>query len=333
MNPTPSPSLPAASAEPIRALLPEVRALIDAAAQGTWPGLADQIRCQMTDHPLPFPLVVPLATCLLAGGAREQAITVAGACGLLALATRWFDDVQDRDRDGALWSQLGSVRASNMAAACFALSVQLLARDPAMPRVVVSSFVEGALVLARGQDRDLAGCARSAEDYWTLMREKTGAALALAARAGALAGRAEPAIAEPLGRYGEHLGVLIQILDDLDGCFHPAGMGDLQAGKVTLPVLFGLTVDHSRRAALRALVAEGRLGQERAQALEILDSIETREFLVWAASEEHRQALEHLSRTSVPPHPRRDAALRALESFAHALMSDVDELLSRPPSA
>jgi geranylgeranyl diphosphate synthase type I len=326
-----SPAPAAAPArDPLTALYPEIRRRIAALAAGTWPALEEQIARHLTAVPLPTPTLLPAASAAAVGGEARRALPVAAASGLLIVALRWFDDLQDRDRDESLWQEIGPGRATNMAAAALALSWRALADDPELPPAVLAAWGDGCLDLARGQDDDLcAGTVRSLPDYLEMLRGKTGAAFGVACRAGALAGGGGAAAAGALGRFGERLGVLVQVLDDLDGTFHPDGIGDLAVGKVTLPVLYGMHADHPRRDELCELVAGGRLAPERERVREILEAIDTREYLMWAALERRREALECLAELPPPESEGETAGRATLARCADAVLAGWESLLDR----
>jgi geranylgeranyl pyrophosphate synthase len=262
-------------------------------------------------------------------------VTAAAACGFLVAAFRWFDDAQDRDRDDALWARIGAGRATNLAAAALTLAWRTLAEDAATPRSALAAFGEHTVELARGQDRDLAGRPASLDDAWRTIEEKSGAAMALACRLGVLAALDDPALAEPCARFGRHLGTAAQVLDDLDGAFHPYGRGDLTTGKVTLPVLFGLAADHPAREELRAIVDGGRLAAEAVRVRAVLEAIDTREVLLWNALAERRRGLAALAELPEAPGETAAAGRDALLAFADGLVADGEALLVRPapPSA
>lgn len=329
---------------PLTALYPEVRARLTALAESSaWPDFAEQVARHLTRTHLPLHLILPLASAAAVGGAARRGLPVSAACGFLLLAMRWLDDLADRDREESLWQEVGAGRATNMAAAALTVAWRALAEEePALAPAALSAFGELTVELARGQDADLAGLSepggaagvRTLEGYWQVMRGKSGAAVALAGRVGALAARPDlPAAAEACGRFGAHLGTALQILDDLDGAFHPDGAGDLAAGKVTLPVLYGLAAEHPRCGELAGLIAGGRLAAEAERARAILDGIDTREFLVWAALEEHRQALACLADLPAPEEDSSGEAAagrEAMAAFADAVLVGWEELLRRP---
>ena len=100
---------------------------------------------------------------------------------------------------------------------------------------------------------------------------KTGALLAVAVKIGGLAGGASPRALQRLERFGAHLGLAFQIVDDiLDSVDDPAADGrtDRVLGKATYTEALGLAGAraHARRAETAALRALAPLG-DRAEPL------------------------------------------------------------------
>lgn len=162
------------------------------------------------------------------------------------------------------------------------------------------------------------------------MRGKTGASLALACEVGALSACPDnDEMAAVCARFGAHMGVLMQILDDLDGTFRPVGIGDLRAGKITLPVLYGLAIDHEARTELASIVRSGCLANNADRVKTILDSIDTREFLVWCAFEEHKQAIKCLQELPAIKSDDEKNGQDALLVYANLLMAGWENLLDK----
>lgn len=318
---------------PLTDFYPAIRERLVAAVEAAaWPALATEVASHFGRRLLPPPVLLPLASAGVVGGEPARALGVSAAFGFLLLSVRWFDDLQDQDREDALWARLGAARATNLAAGALNLAWRTLAEDPALPRSVLMAFGQEATAIARGQDDDLLGLETvSFEAYWRRMVEKTGAGFALACRLGALAGHDDPAPAAALATFGRHVGTMVQILDDLDGTFHPNGAGDLAAGKVTLPVLYGLQTEHAGRAELAGIVRAGELAAEAARVRELLDATDTREFLVWTAFEERDRAFAALA--SLPASTTEGAAAgrEALQAITAGLIADWESLLVADP--
>lgn len=319
-----------AALNPLIAFYPTLRSKVAELAAGChWPAFAAEVNARLARGWLPPPVLLPFASAAVVGGEPARAVSVAAAFGFLLFAIRWFDDAQDHDRDDALWALVGPARATNFAAGALNLAWRTLAEDAAVPRSALVAFGEETTALARGQDDDLLGFETvSLEAYWRRMVEKSGACFAMACRLGALAAQADRNTAAPLADFGRHLGIMVQILDDLDGAFHPLGKGDLASGKVTLPLLYALQVEHAGRDELRRIVREGRLASAAERARELLDATDTREFLVWSAFEERDRAFAALAALGPPTDELTAMGRAALEAITAGLIADWEALLA-----
>ena len=99
-------------------------------------------------------------------------------------------------------------------------------------------------------------------DLQRLHRMKTGALLTASCRMGAIAAGASHDALHSLDKYGQHLGLAFQIVDDiLDQTSTPEQLGkatgkDAAKGKLTYPMLLGIEESHRQaRSQLAAAVA------------------------------------------------------------------------------
>ncbi len=314
------------SIDALRALLPEVRRYIADHVPVGWDALDDILRPLVTEPLGPLGLL-PLAGCAAVGGDARAAIPVAAAWEVLNLAVRIMDDVADQDRPGALWSNVGVPRASNLATAIYTFAYHLLARaawSAERYRRINRVFIDEALRLSAGQDRDLRSAPTTIEEYWRTMEDKNAPAFALACAAGALAGTDSRELVERCRGFGHHLGVALQLFDDFEGLWASDGAGDLGIGKVTVPVLYGLTIDHPGRDELRRLADQGRLADRADRVRAILDGAGARDFVIWAALQERDRAMAALEGL-----PGSDG-VAALGDYVTALFARVEEIL--PPA-
>lgn len=136
------------------------------------------------------------------------------------------------------------------------------ARPESVPALVSElARASGPAGMIGGQVLDMDAQNRPAKlaDLQRLHRMKTGALLTASCRMGAIAAGAPPATLAALDRYGRHLGLAFQIVDDiLDQTATAEQVGkatgkDAARGKITYPVLIGL--EHSRREAEQQLAA------------------------------------------------------------------------------
>ncbi len=84
------------------------------------------------------------------------------------------------------------------------------------------------------------------DDYWKMISGKTAALTACSARLGGIVAGVEPEIEYRLAKFGQHLGLAFQVVDDWLGIWGEAAItgksaeSDLVSGKKSLPVIFGL---------------------------------------------------------------------------------------------
>ena len=146
--------------------------------------------------------------------------------------------------------------------ALFTLAMQTLVRikglaaEAKIALIDELSFASGTIDgMIGGQVTDIEGerQAPTAELLDSIHRAKTGALLRAAVRMGGICGGADPAQKAALSRYGEHVGLAFQIVDDIldveessEALGKTAGK-DAAQGKITFPAVYGL--DESRRMA------------------------------------------------------------------------------------
>jgi geranylgeranyl diphosphate synthase type II len=164
--------------------------------------------------------------------------------------------------------------------ALHALAFELLARNAEVPGVPADRVVRAVAELADGigirgmvggQIRDLLAAGRPlvGADVQEIHRLKTGALIRASIRIGGILGGVSPNELDALTRYGIHVGLAFQIVDDiLDVVGEEAKLGkstggDAAQAKITFPSVFGLAASQqlARDAtgeAMRALEPLGR---------------------------------------------------------------------------
>jgi heptaprenyl diphosphate synthase len=194
--------------------------------------------------------------------ASEGAVTGAVACELVHLGSLYHDDVIDEaeTRRGvpsvnARWSNIIAILSGDY----------LLARASALA-ASLGSDVAGLLAdtigeLCRGQVLELQhlyDVQRSEEDYQSTIEGKTASLFATSCRVGGMVSGVDEATLDALTRYGHHLGMCFQIVDDCldvtatdESLGKPAGQ-DLVEGIYTLPVIYALSDCEPLRSLLGA---------------------------------------------------------------------------------
>lgn len=119
--------------------------------------------------------------------------------------------------------------------------------------LAVASGTVGGMIAGQVHDIEGEGQAPTAELLERIHRAKTGALLRASVRMGAIHAGASAAELDAISRYGEHLGLAFQIVDDLldieqtsEQLGKTAGK-DLAQGKITFPAVYG--IEESRRMA------------------------------------------------------------------------------------
>lgn len=309
-------------------LYPLLRARLEQSVPPDWPEISQQVKRYLLARDLPPILLLAPASCAATGEAPEKALSISVAVAWLLLAMRWFDDLEDRDRPGSLADKIGPAKAANLASAALTRAWGVLVEDDNLPREVCVEFSTATVKIAKGQHLDLDSVAVSLDTVWDTMAGKTGAAYAFATKAGGLAGNASMSIIEELGYYGEQLGVLLQLLDDLEGVFSPNGLGDLALNKINLPLMFALLADHPQRDRLRCIVRERQMAHQPLLVRRILDSCDTRVFIAYAALQQRDEALDALSRLGTPPNDQARSGRNTLAEFCDLGFHDLQQLLS-----
>lgn len=133
-----------------------------------------------------------------------------------------------------------------------------------------------------------------AESYFKVVEGKTAALFRWALFAGGRAAGLDDDACQALERYGYHLGVAFQVVDDaLDLAGDPSDTGkalfaDLREGKMTFPLIIGLERDPSLAAPIeRAILTEDEI--ELGQARRLLEALRS----TGAIEAAHDKAREH----------------------------------------
>ena len=135
-------------------------------------------------------------------------------------------------------------------------------------RPALALLSESMLALCRGQVLDLEFEQRvdvSVDEYMEMIGLKTAALFDAAARLGGIAAGVGDAALDKAGKFGHHLGIAFQVIDDIVGVWGSStqtgkAMGsDLKNGKKTLPTLVALRSGPAgNRRVLRSLLARAR---------------------------------------------------------------------------
>jgi geranylgeranyl diphosphate synthase type I len=195
----------------------------------------------------------------LTGGNAEAAVPAAAAVDLVHNFSLLHDDIEDNSetRRGrrTVWTVAGVPQAINAGDAMFTLARLAMHRlleagvEERRALEAMRELDEACLRLVEGQYLDIAFEQRATvtrEEYLTMCAGKTGAMFAAPFAIGALLGGAAGERVAALRRFGMHVGLAFQGLDDLLDCWGTREQlgkepgGDLLARKKTYPVIAAL---------------------------------------------------------------------------------------------
>ena len=202
-------------------------------------------------------LMRPMLTLLIAknfGAVNEVTLNAALGLELLHTASLVHDDVVDEsdERRGQL-----SVNASfnNKVAVLvgdYILSTSLLHVSKTSDDRIVEKLAQLGRTLAAGEILQLSNIQNhdfSEDVYYQVIKKKTAALFESCAALGALSAGADDEMVEKASLFGQYLGIMFQIRDDIFDYFDSKEIGkptgnDMSEGKLTLPVLYALNSTH-----------------------------------------------------------------------------------------
>ncbi|GAA4207416.1 polyprenyl synthetase family protein [Actinocatenispora rupis] len=213
-----------------------------------------------------------------AGAPASRGTPAAVAIELVHNYSLLHDDVMDRDVERrhrrAAWTVYGEADAILAGDALLGLAFEVLggSAEPTAPWVLRTVAVTVRRLVA-GQNADL-GFERRADvtlsECLDMVRAKTAALFACACSAGAMLCDAPSDLTLRLARYGEHLGIAFQLVDDLLGIWGTTEvtgkpvLHDLQSRKKSIPVVYALNSGVTAADRLRELyLTAGELDGER----------------------------------------------------------------------
>jgi geranylgeranyl pyrophosphate synthase len=193
-------------------------------------------------------------------GASTDAVTGAVACELVHLGSLYHDDVIDEavTRRGvpsvnARWSNIVAILAGDfLLARASSLAASLGADVASLLAATIGDLCRGQVL----ELQHLFDVDRSEEEYSAAIEGKTAALFATSCRIGGMVSGVSDPTLDALTRFGRHLGMCFQIVDDvLDLSSTDAALGkhagqDLLEGIYTLPVIYMLRESDDLRELL-----------------------------------------------------------------------------------
>ncbi len=228
------------------------------------------------------------------GGVRDDAMDAAAAIELVHNFSLVHDDLPAMDDDSmrrgrpTLHVQSGEAMAILAGDMMLSLAFEVLNRnvDPERASRLTRELAQATGCMIGGQVLDTVGSewTDSAAALEAIHRRKTGALIRACCRMGGICGSADDRQFEALTQYGESIGLMFQIVDDLldvtrssEEIGKTAGK-DVEAGKLTYPGLYGIAASRQAVESLResAERAAGSLGGAARPLTELADRLATR---------------------------------------------------------
>lgn len=209
-----------------------------------------------------------LLSASLCGKANQDSYALAVALELLHTASLLHDDVVDdtyerrsRKSVNALWGNKVAILSGD-----FYLSKVITVASQAGNIDLIREIGLLGITLADGELIQLSESRESSineDTYYEIIRKKTARLLSLCAKAGAMTVGASPEKVDCLAAFGEYLGLIFQIKDDIFDYVSSTELGkpianDLREGKLTLPLIYALNHADSSIAQKYLLAIKNR---------------------------------------------------------------------------
>lgn len=191
-----------------------------------------------------------LMSCECVSGESEVAMPGAIAMELSALAADIFDDIQDQDNDDLPWRQIPPANAQNLAICLSMLSCEAISmlpddRDSRLYRDVGQILSHMWITASDGQFQEVLFDTReqvTLEQYFELIKRKSGSLTASACKIGATLGGASASVVFQLEQFGTNLGIISQIKNDLFDFLNFEKKKDFVNNRKTLPYVYLLNI-------------------------------------------------------------------------------------------
>ncbi|MFJ7423607.1 polyprenyl synthetase family protein [Streptomyces uncialis] len=270
-----------------------------------------------------------------AGAPPETGVPGAVAVELVHNFSLLHDDLMDGDEQrrhrDTVWKVHGPAQAILVGDALFALAGEvLLELGTVEAGRATRRLTRASRALIDGQAQDISYEHRervTVEECLEMEGNKTGALLACASSIGAVLGGADDRTADSLERFGHHLGLAFQAIDDVLGIWgDPEATGkqtwsDLRQRKKSLPVVAALAAGGSASEELGELLAADAKSNdfdsfsetEFAVRAALIEAAGGREWTNQEARRQHTVAIDALNSVDMPERVR--AQLTALADF------------------
>jgi len=213
----------------------------------------------------------PILVLLMAknfGGVSDVTLRSAVGLELLHTASLVHDDVVDESAERRGQASLNATYNNKVAVLVgdYLLSTALYNVSLTRDNTIVESLAELGRTLARGEILQLSNISNheiSEEVYYDVIKMKTAALFESCASIGARSANADEMAIKKAARFGQLLGIMFQIRDDIFDYFDSQEIGkptgnDMAEGKLTLPVIYALQT--TQNPEMKALAKKVKMG-------------------------------------------------------------------------
>jgi octaprenyl-diphosphate synthase len=250
------------------------------------------------------PMLLLLAAKAL-GGANDNHLVLAAVIEFIHTATLLHDDVVDdsdrrrgKESANAVWGNAASVLVGDY---LYSSAFEMMVRTSNMRVMEILSKTTTAI--AEGEVLQLLNCNNpetTEEKYLEVIARKTAILFSAATRLGAVLSSASPEVEEGLAKYGQHLGIAFQLIDDaLDYKANQEELGknlgdDLAEGKPTLPLIYA--IQHGNDAEAGIVINAVKNGNRDAfnEVYAVVQSTKAIDYTERRADEEAQKAIDAL---------------------------------------
>lgn len=204
-----------------------------------------------------------------------SSVTLHSAVGLelLHTASLVHDDVVDESKERRGQASVNAEYNNKVAVLVgdYVLSTALLNVSLTNNQRIIQSLAELGRTLSNGEILQLSNIQNtnfSEEVYYEVIKMKTAALFEACCEIGAMSANATDEELEKARLFGQNLGIIFQIRDDIFDYYDSTEIGkptgnDMAEGKLTLPVLYALnTVDNPEMKEIAIKVKNGSVSQE-----------------------------------------------------------------------
>ncbi|CAN5791223.1 hypothetical protein BH11BAC3_BH11BAC3_18210 [soil metagenome] len=300
----------------------KAKEIVLAAVPGYWPEMKLLME-EYVNRDMLAEIITPASACRAVGSDMCNTYEISAAILAGAISMRILDDLQDNDKPEALYNKIGLPRTLNYVDAFRTIAYKILC-DKCVENngylKIMQEFTTCYLVVLAGQDSDLKPAQLNFDAAWKTIEMKTGYIHATAAAIGAMAGTDNKQLITACKNYGYHLGLAIQIFNDMDGIWNAEGISDIKQNKITLPIIYALNCEHTDKQTLLEIVNQNTLASNSNIVIEILNNVDAKGYLLWAALQQREKAFDAIS--ILPA----NEGTEMLKAFFNGIFGDIENL-------